>query len=118
MKVTTHDATFFVEFKHFNAKEILEKKKEEAEGLNNRKKKNLRSFTLVKIFEYDRDKESYIFMDWDEEICSGHDNFSKSYGRRKALAKVLKKIFVEKETRTQFWNAYYNYHNDQNRRFK
>jgi len=40
-------------------------------------------------------------------VCHDHDNFSKYYGRKIALSRMLKNAFDDKEARTKIWNKYF-----------
>lgn len=44
-----------------------------------------------------------------ETLCSKKDSFSKEFGRKKSLGRVLKALYPDqKEKRAEFWESYRN----------
>lgn len=71
--------------------------------------------TVAKVFENVGDER--VFVDWAEAICSPGDHFSKSYGRRKSLTRLLTKNFNKKE-REIVWTKYFAEHKDIEKKFR
>lgn len=108
---TTNGNLFEMEFQH----NIISKQKGEIGVKETRSKLpvNEHSSTTVKLFEvsdYGKIPSKKTFVDFAEAYCSSKDNFSKSFGRKMAIKKLLRKIDMRKEDRVVVWEQYFADH--------
>lgn len=72
--------------------------------------------TTVTVYEEKPATDSGAKVDWEQlpvickgiSVCGKNDRFNRVKGRKVALARALQALGWDKETRTQFWEAYFN----------
>lgn len=74
--------------------------------------------TVAKLFEFDADKNLYDLLIHGRSVRKHNDKFSKSIGRKKALANLFKVMnqtkvtpyVTTKQQRTEIWKIYFKEH--------